>query len=311
MIRTYEFCGNDDYIFTNATKLIDNGQKLIVSFIDRETGKIGSKNIFCSYDETKILLFGVVDDGARLIVSVQCAIATPHNFVSQHTFKSHNFCDFYKSSANSNKKKEVEEYDSISSFEGYCKYGMDYIDDKVRYHPCWGCCESGETGHNCYEGDDDFRLKLKEINRLGIFTYISQPSLVSTNIENMFIQYPFVTGFMNKQNAQILLKAIDNLNSNNLIYVCENKTNYDSHKHSNLLVNIDTIKVSYDSRDKIDVNGTWFSLSRNCNKAFTNRLIPNIDPNDYCLVSFMDNRNNDELFDVIINLLNNYKNLNI
>lgn len=190
---------------------------------------------------------------------------------------------------------EMQKYDSLSSFDEYCRYGMDFIDDKVRYHPFW---LSRETEHNCYEGNDNFRSKLKEINRLGLYTHISQPSEIS----DTFIQYPFVGGVMDKQKAKILMDMIDNLKSDNLIYVVDNKTNYDHQKHSNLLVHNESIKVSYNPKDDINVRGTWFSLTNNFN-GLINNLMPNLDSDNYCLVNFMDNRTNDDLFDVIIELL--------
>lgn len=57
----------------------------------------------------------------------------------------------------------MELYNSLLTFDDYCKYGMDFVDDKVRYHPCW---LPQETGHNCYEGDDEFRSKLMVLNQL-------------------------------------------------------------------------------------------------------------------------------------------------
>lgn len=192
----------------------------------------------------------------------------------------------------------MELYNSLLTFDDYCKYGMDFVDDKVRYHPCW---LSSNTGHNCYEEDDEFRSKLKEINRLGLYTRISQPAYLS----DTYIQYPSVAGVMDKQKAKILLEAIDNLKSDNLIYVIDNNNNYDVQKHSNLLSN-GSIKISYYFKDNIDMNGTWFTLEYSIiggNNTFISRLMPNLDPDNYCLVDFMDNRTSDDFFDVIIDLL--------
>ena len=203
----------------------------------------------------------------------------------------------------------MEFYNSLKTFDEYLQYGMDYVDDKVIYHPFGGKYGSRK---NCYEGTDEFRSKLKELNRLGIYTNISQPSelsnsLDSTNMENTWIQYPFVSGIMDKNKAYALLKIINDTKSDNLIYVIDNNTNYDAQKHSNLMVFNKSVKVSYYLHESnSEINGTWFSLNNNFidgNNTVMNIIIPNLDANNYCFVGFMDNRVNNELFDNLIDLL--------
>lgn len=52
MFRTYEICGDNDNIFTQDTQIINNGQIIRISFVERVSGKLNSTTMNCDDDET-------------------------------------------------------------------------------------------------------------------------------------------------------------------------------------------------------------------------------------------------------------------
>lgn len=177
--------------------------------------------------------------------------------------------------------------------------------DEIHEAQLFTSCYKKNSGWN-FEGDSKFRPKFEEINQLGLFTFISQSSSKLSKSSDARIRHPSILGLMDKNKAQLLMNAIDESESRNLIYVVDAITNYNHQLHSNLIIRDDSIIISYNLFGISENNGLRFSLNNNdagCDKNYMCKQITKINPDNYCVVSFMDNRINDELFDTLIVLL--------